>query len=446
MGFGMTQQLQAIAAYSLLGATVSLAIARPKMGPIRFHHTHAGVLGAILVVSLGLVPVEQLTSALHLLSLPVVTIVSLMTITLAAEQAGVFRLLTQSIARLARGNGRRLFALLYVSGVITGTLFTNDAAILIFTPLVFALIENVKQPGWTLANKTPFYFGVLYVANMTGALVIANPINIVVSRILGIGFTEYAMWMMVPALVSMVISFIALRLYFRKSIPQSYDVPTETGPAIENKPYAILCIAVLAATLIGFFVQDVSGVPTWAVASSGAILLALAHTLIARKSLAPIVTGIGWDVIVFLIGIFIVVMGARNAGMAEHFAAVLSAFAGESFTGLMFTTGFAAAVSSAIIDNHPTADMMSWVIQDLSLPHADQKVLGMAALIGGDLGPKMSPIGSLAALMWPRLLRQRGVDIPYRLFLKINVPAALAAVLVAVTVLWIEWAVVQPGG
>ena len=106
------------------------------------------------------------------------------------------------------------------------------------------------------------------------------------------------------------------------------------------------------------------------------------------------------------------VLGARNAGMAEHLAGVLGAFTGQTFAGLMFVTGFTAATSSAIIDNHPTANMMSWVIQGMPVPHFQQKILGMAALIGGDLGPKMSPIGSLAALMWLRLLRERGVNIP----------------------------------
>lgn len=436
--------MEAIAAYTFLGLTVSLAIARPRVGPLHLNHAHAGILGAVLVVCFGLVPFDQFLSALQLLSQPVVTIVSLMAITLIAEQAGVFNGLIRYITRVANGDARKLFALLFICGLITGTLFTNDAAILIFTPLVFTMVEKVKEPGWTRINKIPFYFGVLYVANMTGALVIANPINIVVAQIIDIGFTEYAVWMFAPALVSMLVSYFGLRWYFRKDIPLTYAVPAQSPQNAQPNPHARLCTAVLLITLLGFFLQDISGVPTWGVAVIGALLLSSTHVFYGNKAMKPIIKGIGWDVIAFLVGIFIVVLAVRNAGMAQHFSAALTGLAGDNVVSLIFTSGFAAAISSALIDNHPTADMMAWIIQDLPLPHLQQKIVAMAALIGGDLGPKMSPIGSLAALMWLRLLRERGVNIPYRLFLKINVPLALAAVLLSVATLALQYLIFIP--
>ena len=290
--------MEALAAYSLLGLTISVAIARPRVGSLHFHHSHAGVLGAILVVSFGLVQWDQLISALELLSLPIITIVSLMAITLIAEQAGVFSVLTQYIARLADGDGRRLLALLYVCGLITGTLFTNDAAILIFTPLVFALIEDVQEPSWTRANKIPYFFGVLYVANMTGALVIANPINIVMSRILNIGFMEYARWMFFPALVSMVVSYVGLRLHFGADVPARYTLPARFEAPVKRRPYTLLCAGVLLATLIGFL-SRIFPACRRGPSLSGAIVLCLLHTFVARKPLAPIIRdGIGWDVII----------------------------------------------------------------------------------------------------------------------------------------------------
>jgi arsenical pump membrane protein len=429
------------ASYSVLGLTVYLAIKRPKIGKVRLHHAQAGIIGASLVVVLGIVSMQQLKMAMELLSLPVITIVSLMTIVLVAEQAGLFDVITRMIAKTAGGDPKKLFTLLFFSGTLTGTLFTNDAAILIFTPLVFSLVEEV-QTDWQGSNKLPFYFGVLYVANLVGALVIANPINIVVARIIGIDFISYACWMMAPAVLSMIASYIGLRLFFRKSFPTSCKIPVRTEARVESRAFLRVCAVVLVLTLIGFFTQGITGIPVWAVASAGALISLVARGLLAgEKSLKPIVKGIGWDVLVFLVGIFIVVLGARNAGLAENVRKLLAWFGGGNFYQLTFATGFVAAFSSALFDNHPTANIMSWVIRDFNLPHLQTKFLAFAALIGGDLGPRMSPIGSLAALMWLRLLRDRGVNIPYRYFLRINVPVTLVTVLLSIIVLSIEIAI-----
>lgn len=430
--------LQTIAAYTILGLTVGISIGRPKIGRFHLHHSAGGVIGAALTVALGIVPPAAVLDGLQMLALPVITIVSLMAITLIADEAGLFRIAAGAIVEKAGGSGLRLFGLLFLSGTLTGTFFTNDAAVLIFTPLVFNLIEDVKGDSWTIDNKLPYYFGVLYVANLVGALVIANPINIVVASILGIGFVEYARWMILPALASMVVSFFGLLVFFRKSIPETYERPKSRGVPLESRPFVQMCAAVLfLTTLVGFFIEGVSGIPIWLVAMAGAAVLCVARSVFMRASLVPLVRGIGWDVIVFVIGIFIVAMGLREVGLAERIASMLSGFGG-SFYQLVFATGFMAAASSAIIDNHPTADMMAWVVHEMPLADLQRKLLACAALIGGDLGPKMSPIGSLAALMWLRLLRDRGVDIPYRMFLRINVPVTLAAVLVATAVLCAE--------
>jgi arsenical pump membrane protein len=429
---------EGVAAFSILALTVSLSLARPRIGRWRVQHAVSAALGALLTLALGIVPLDLVTLALRLLALPILTIVSLMVITLIAERAGLFDILAGSVASAARGDGRLLFVYLFACGTVTGMLFTNDAAVLIFTPLVFQLIEQVQEPTWTSRNKIPYYFAVLYVANLVGALVTSNPINIVVASLFHISFAEYARWMFLPAVASIVVTFAGLFLFFRKAIPRTYR--TEFSPIRRRGDARMLrvCIAVLAATLLGFFTQNLTGVPTWLVAFIGALLLLGLEGTIGKTNPLNTLRAVSWDVLAFVVGIFIVVLGLRHAGLTHQIGLALEGLAKHGASALTLGTSLMAAVFSAVMNNHPTADMMGWAIRDLSLPALQARTMAFAALIGGDLGPKMLPIGSLAALIWFRLLRQRGVQIRYSLYVLIGLPVTILAILASVLILNLE--------
>ena len=198
-----------------------------------------------------------------------------------------------------------------------GTVFTNDAAVLIFTPLVFHLVERVAAPDWGIKKKLPFYFAVLYVANLVGGLVISNPINIVVSSLFRIGFVEYARWMLLPAAVSILVSYAGLKVFFGRSIPLRFELPADMRSPSRPGRLQLWCAAVLIVTLIGFFSEGWSGIPTWLVAVAGAATLLAVYSAIARSGLEPIFRRVGWDVVLFLCGMFVVGMGLRSAGFTH---------------------------------------------------------------------------------------------------------------------------------
>lgn len=426
-----------VAAISILALTVGLSLGRPRIGRLKIHHAQAAVIGALLALGLRVLPPELLLVAAKLLALPVVTIVSLMVITLIAERAGLFEIVANALARRARGSGRRLFTSLFVTGTLVGTFFTNDAAVLIFTPLVFHLVEKIGG-HWTLEQKLPFYFAVLYVGNLVGALVIANPINIVVSSLFHIGFVEYARWMVLPAAVSVAVSFAGLWFFFGSAIPRRFELPAQPRADAPRRRLQALCAGGLLLTLMGFFTEPLTGIPTWAVAMAGALTLLAVHLTLGEGGPRAILRGVGWDVIVFLCGMFLVGMALRNAGFTHVLGGWIQDLAGGDLSRMRLSTGFIASVCSAVVNNHPTAGMMAWTIQDFHLPPVETKMLAFSALVGGDLGPKMLPIGSLAALIWFRLLRDRGVEIPYRLYIKIGVPVTLIAVVASILVLNLE--------
>ena len=428
---------QPVFAFSVLALTVGLSLGRPHIGRFRIHHAQAGLIGAALTILLGIAPPQILGTAARLLAAPVVTIVSLMIITLVADRAGLFALLADFLARTARGRGRVLFSSLFLTGTLLGTIFTNDAAVLIFTPLVFHLVERISDGKWTAENKLPFYFAVLYIANLVGGLVIANPINIVVASLFHIGFVTYARWMAIPALVSIAVSFVGLWLFFGHNIPRTFT-PLAEKKRVGSPRLQWACAVVLAITLAGFFAGPALGVPTWVIAVAGAVLLLAAQAVATRGGLRPVLKGVGWDVLIFLCGMFIIGLGLRQAGLTREIGDLIQRLSGGDFARMRLSTSLVAGTASAIINNHPTADMMAWVIQAFPFATGEKQLLAFSALIGGDLGPKMLPIGSLAALMWFRILRDKGVRIPYSLYIRVGIPVTLAAILLSLLALNFE--------
>jgi arsenical pump membrane protein len=375
---------------------------------------------------------ELVGSSVAILLKPVITIISLMVMTLVAQQAGLFTRLLQMVLRSAGGDGRRLFLLLFWAGVLTGALFTNDAAVLILTPLVCLMLR--KLPGLA---PLPFLFAVLNIANLVAALVISNPINVVVAHYFGIDFMDYAAWMFFPALVAAVSTYLALRWYFRREISSSRLPATDETPG-SLSPFARWCLVLMAVIVSAAFLGPRVGLPLWVVMSIGAGLLLLLGRQMVGISPVAVARGVAWDVLVFVVGFFILVNGLRSAGLSGQLGALIGHLAGDDPIGLVFSTGTIAALSSALMNNHPTAYLMALTIGDLGVSPWLEKVLAFAQLIGGDLGPKMLPIGSLAALLWFRILRDHGVIVPYRLYVKIGVPVTLIALFLALSVLAAE--------
>jgi arsenical pump membrane protein len=430
----------ATASIPILLLTCGLALAKPKFGQYRIRQGLAGVLGAALTLVTGAVTLPQFATTARFLFAPAVTIISLMALTLIAEQTGLFRVMARKIALRAGGDGKKLFAYVFALGTVTGTVFTNDAAVLIFTPLVWRLVEDVAHDDWTEANKVPYYFAVLYVANLVGALMISNPINIVVASLFSMSFAEYAHYMLLPALASMVVTYLGLRFFFRRELPNTYDLKrlaaAESQTAEQIKSQRIIG-SVLVLALVAFFCANWLVIPFWKIAALSACIGLIATAPLKVVCPKAVVRGIGWDAVLFMAGMFVIAVGLRNAGLTTLLQNLLYR-AGHAGSNVMtYAAALLAGGMSSVINNHPTADMMGLAIRDMTFASGPQmnKFLALAALIGGDLGPKMLPIGSLAAMMWFRLLADKGVRISYRQYILLGVPTTITAILAAVFVL-----------
>ncbi len=427
-----------IIASLILAAVVLCALLQPQVGRLQLRAHWAALGGAIAMILTGHVSFREVGQSLRFVGPPLTTLISLMSMTLIAEKVGFFVVFTRWLARVSRGDAKRLFTYLFFGGTLIGALFTNDAAVLMLTPLVCTLLAEISTKNWNDRSQLPYFFAVLYVANMVGLLVISNPINIVVARGFRISFLMYAKWMVLPALASIVSSYLALIYYFRHDLPARYEVSQRARTHVGQPRFRKLTAIVLVLTLIGFFTQGLTKLPLHIVAGTGAATLLLAYWRSEHGQLTPIVTGIAWDVVLFVSAILIVALGVRNAGLTAELGTHLLAIHHKSHAlGLAATSGSAAGLS-ALMNNHPVAYTMALSIEDMHLSPGLNHSYVFAALIGGDLGPKMLPIGSLAALLWFRLLRNHGIEVSFREYIKLGVPVTILAIAAALGVLLLE--------
>ena len=416
----------AAVALTLFLATIVLIIRKPRGLPVGW--TAAG--GALLALATGVVDPEDVGDVAGIVWNATLALVGVMLITLVLEKAGFFEWAALHMAWSARGNGLRMFLLIAALGAAVSALFTNDGGILIMTPIVLAMVRALDFDPRTVI---PFVMVTGFIADTTSLpLVISNLVNIISADYFGIGFAEYASRMIVPNLVAFSASLIALYLYFRKSIPPVYDTSRLRTPreAIRDPHLFRWAGFVLGILLAALFAGEAFGVPVSALVGAAAVLL----LVIARRSgvvdTRRVIREAPWSIVVFSIGMYVVVYGLRNAGLTDFLTRIIEHAAGWGWYAATVATGMLAAVLSSGMNNLPAVMIGAIAVSDTDTSGFIREALVYANVVGSDLGPKMTPIGSLATLLWLHVLAAKQVKIGWGYYVKagviLTVPTLLA--------------------
>jgi arsenical pump membrane protein len=290
------------------------------------------------------------------------------------------------------------------------------------------------NPGTTLA----FVMASGFIADVASLpFVVSNLVNIVSADFFKIGFTAYAA-IMVPVNIAAIIATLAvLLLYFRRSIPTSYDLNQLKRPndAIRDGTTFSTGWLVLMLLLVGFFGLEPLGVPISAVAAAGALLLcavaAHGHVISTRKVLreAP------WRTVIFSLGMYLVVYGLRNEGLTDYLTRLLNYFAQGGIWGAALRTGVLAALLSSVMNNLPTMLVGTLSIDATNATGAVKDAMIYANVIGCDLGPKITSIGSLATLLWLHVLARKGMRITWGYYFKVGIVLTIPVLLVTLAAL-----------
>ncbi|TAL76525.1 MAG: arsenic transporter [Burkholderiaceae bacterium] len=395
----------------------------------------SAALGAVLALAFGVVHLSDIPAVWHIVWNATATFIAIIVISLLLDEAGFFEWTALHVARWGQGRGRKLFVLVVLLGAVVSALFANDGAALILTPIVMAMLLALGLgPKATLA----FIMASGFIADTASVpLVISNLVNIVSADYFDVGFGRYAAVMVPVYIVAVVASLAALLLFFGRSIPVRYE-PARLG----IPSHAIRCKAtfragwvVLVGLLCGFFILEPLGIPVSATSAAGALALLVvagrAHIIGTRN----VVRGAPWHIVVFSVGMYLVVYGLRNAGLTQWLAEVLSHLAAGGLWVATLGTGIMAALLSSIMNNLPAVLVGALSIDASQASGITRDAMIYANIIGCDLGPKITPIGSLATLLWLHILRRKGVVISWAYYFRVGTILTLPVLVITLSAL-----------
>ena len=368
----------------------------------------SAIIGAIVALVFGVVSFSDVLDVTNIVWDATLAFIGIIILSLVLDEIGFFEWAALKMAKFSNGSGIKMFIYSILLGSFVSALFANDGAALILTPI---LLAKMRVLNLNLKTIIAFLLAGGFISDSASLpFVFSNLTNIVTANYFNIGFAKYFFDMIVPFIVSVGVSTLFLWIILRKEIPKNVDISLLKEPksAIKNLKLFYFSWVFLAFLLFSYFIGDIFSLAISLFALGGAIVFLLIAA--AAKTVEPkkIIKNAPWQVVWFSIGLYIVVYGLKNAGLTEYLSTILELFSKQSDTVAVLGTGFISAFLSAIMNNMPTI-----MIMDIALKNIGNEAMIYANIIGCNLGPKMTPFGSLATLLWLHVLAQKGVKISF---------------------------------
>jgi arsenical pump membrane protein len=388
------------------------------------------VIGAIVALVLGVVSFTDVLTVTNIVWDATLAFIGIIILSMVLDEIGFFEWAALKMAKFSNGNGLKMFIYSILLGAFVSALFANDGAALILTPI---LLAKMRILNLNIRTIVAFLLAGGFISDSASLpFVFSNLTNIVTANYFNIGFVDYFLNMIIPFIVSVIVSIFFLWLLLRKDIPKTVDISLLKDPksVIKNMKLFYFSWVFLAILLAGYFIGDAYDLPISIFALGGGIIFLIIATISKTVEPIRIIKDAPWQVVWFSIGLYIVVYGLKNAGLTDYLTIVLKDLSLRGDTLAVIGTGFIAAFLSAIMNNMPTI-----MIMDIAMHDIGNQAMIYANIIGCNLGPKMTPFGSLATLLWLHVLAKKGVKISFGQYSKFGLiitPPVLLLVLLAI--------------
>ena len=385
------------------------------------------LVGALLIIICGFVDLGFLwktlteNTAVNPIKI-LVLFISMTVLSIFLDEVGFFRYLANLSLKKAKSSQIKLFVILYVVVSILTVFTSNDIIVLTFTPFICYFCKNAK------VNPIPYLIGEFIAANtMSMTLIIGNPTNIYIATAYGINFFDYFKVMILPTLASAIVSFIILYLLFRKDLKKPASAEIE-DVKIENKPLLIIGLVHLSVCTLILAVGPYFNIEMWIVSFISALSLfvfVLVFSAIKKsrpKELTACLKRAPWQLIPFVLSMFIMVLAFKNQGITDKIGDLL----GSNHSVLKY--GVVSYLSANLINNIPMSVLFCPIMEGLTGTAASGAIY--ATIVGSNLGALLTPIGALAGIMWSSLLKKHDVKLSFGQFVKygamISIPSLAA--------------------
>ncbi|MGS3572581.1 arsenic transporter [Klebsiella pneumoniae] len=392
-------------------------------------------IGAVLALGTGVIHISDIPVVWNIVWNATAAFIAVIIISLLLDESGFFEWAALHVSRWGNGRGRLLFTWIVLLGAAVAALFANDGAALILTPIVIAMLLAL---GFSQGTTLAFVMAAGFIADTASLpLIVSNLVNIVSADFFDLGFTQYASVMIPVDAAAIAATLIMLHLFFRRDIPATYDVSLLKTPASVIKDAATFRAGwiVLLLLLVGFFVLEPLGIPVSAIAAAGAAVLFIVAKRGHGINTGKVLRSAPWQIVIFSLGMYLVVYGLRNAGLTEYLSGVLNLLAEKGLWAATFGTGFLTAFLLSVMNNMPTVLIGALSIDGSTATGVVKEAMIYANVIGCDLGPKITPIGSLATLLWLHVLAQKNITITWGYYFRTGIIMTLPVLFVTLAAL-----------
>lgn len=411
----MPEALALVLALLVLAGTLAAAVVHSRW-PVE---ALAAAGGAALLVAVGTLSVSDARTALDDLGPTVGFLAALLVLAEGCRREGLFEAMGGLMAAGARGSPRRLLALVFAVAATVTAVLSLDATVVLLTPIVFATAARLRT------SPRPHVYACSHLANSASLLLpVSNLTNLLAFHASGLSFMRFAGLMALPTGAAIAVEWAVLTRFFAVELHRPRRGRSEDGERPSLPPFAL---AVVALTLAGFGLSSVLGIaPVWVAVAGAAAITAPA---LARRATTPRTLALAAEpsFLVFVLGLGVVVRAASDNGLADAARAVLP-------SGVALPELLAVAAVSAILANLVNNLPATLILVPVAAPSGAAAVL--AVLIGVNIGPNLTYVGSLATLLWRRVLHVEDHEVELGEFVRLGALTVPAGLVVATVLLW----------